>query len=240
MIGATLPPMIFRTFLMLAFVLPMPALAAERELGVGSFTRLRVSGAFDVRVAPGSPRVRISGNRDAIDAVDAHVDGETLVVRPTVNGIWGGQPASRAAAPVVVTITTPSLVNLTLIGNGKVSVTKMAGPRIGVAVTGTGSVAVDAVQADQIDAQLIGTGTLAVAGRTASARFVTNGPGTIVADKLDAGDVVIRLDGLGSTTASARFTAAVTNTGLGSVNIAGNPKCTVRADAGGPVSCGGR
>ena len=232
--------MICRTVLLLALLLPAPAIAAERVVGVGSFTRLRVAGSYDVRVTPGSPRVRISGDRDSIEAVDAHVEGETLVVRPTLNGDWGQRPRSRAAAPVIVTITTPSLVNATLIGSGKIGVAKMNGPRIGLSLTGTGSMAVDAVQTEQFDARLIGTGTLTVAGRTGAARFLTSGPGTIVADKLDAGDVVVRLEGLGSTTASARFTATVTSTGLGSVNILGDAKCTVRALAGGPVTCGRR
>ncbi len=231
--------MTYRALLSLALLSSVPASAAERVLGVGSFTRLRVSGSYDVRVAPGSPRVRVSGDRDAIEAIDAHVDGDTLILRPTGNGEWGERPAARAA-PVVVTITTPSLVNLSLIGSGKVAVARMAAPQLALALTGTGSIAVDGSQSDRLDVRLIGTGTMAIAGRTASARFLTNGLGTIVADKLDAGDVVVRLDGLGSTTASARYTAAVTNTGLGSVVIAGNAKCTVKADAGGPVSCGGR
>ena len=208
-------------------------------LGVGSFTRLRISGSYNVRVTPGSPRVRVSGDREVIEAIDAHVDGDTLILRPTGNGDWGERPATRSA-PVVVTITTPTLANLSLIGGGKIAVTRMAGPQVTLSLTGTGSIAVDGSQSDHVDARLIGTGTLTIAGRTASARFLTNGPGTIVADKLDAGDVVVRLDGLGSTTASARYTAAVTNTGLGSVVIAGNAKCTVKADAGGPVRCGGR
>lgn len=232
--------MICRLILSLALLIPAPAFAAERVVGVGSFTRLRVSGGYDVRVAIGSPRVRISGDRDGTDAVDAHVEGETLVLRPTISGDWGQRPASRAATPVVVTITTPSLINLSLTGSGKVAVAKMVGPRVGLSLTGTGGIAVDAIRSDDLDVRLIGTGTLAVAGRAGAARFLTNGPGTIVADKLDAGDVVIRLDGLGSTTASARFTAAVTNTGLGSVDVAGNAKCTVHATAGGPVNCGRR
>ena len=45
-------------------------------------------------------------------------------------------------------------------------------------------------------------------------------------------------DGVGETRASARRTAQVTNSGAGSVTVAGTAACTVRAAATGPVICG--
>ena len=60
-----------RALLWFALLSSVPASAAERVLGVGSFTRLRISGSYDVRVIPGSPRVRVSGDREAIEAIEA-------------------------------------------------------------------------------------------------------------------------------------------------------------------------
>jgi hypothetical protein len=95
----------------------------------------------------------------------------------------------------------------------------------------------DAV-ADQVNATVIGTGTVTLAGRAARARYVMNGAGRIDAGELNAGTVSVLLDGPGEIKAQARYDANVTNTGLGAVSIAGSPKCTVRARAGGPVACG--
>ena len=78
----------------------------------------------------------------------------------------------------------------------------------------------------------------ALAGRAGVARFVINGAGKIDADKLDAGDLTVRLDGPGGASARARYTASITNKGLGQVTVAGSPKCTVRGSRGGPVTCG--
>ena len=50
--------------------------------------------------------------------------------------------------------------------------------------------------------------------------------------------VAVLLDGPGETKAAARYTAHITNLGLGAVAVAGSPKCTVVARAGGPVACG--
>ena len=89
-----------------------------------------------------------------------------------------------------------------------------------------------------LNATVIGTGSIAVAGHVGTARLTTNGTGTIDAGALDAGELRIRLDGPGVTHGRARHTAIIDNVGLGQVTVLGNPQCTVRAAAGGPVACG--
>ena len=216
-----------------------PALAADRTVGVGSFTRLRVDGAFVVTVKTGaSPSARISGDRDVIDGVDIHSDGNTVTVRRNVNGTWSEQRQQVATQPIVVTLGTPGLMSAVVIGNGNLTIDRMAAPRIDLSLTGAGGIALAAAKADHVNVQVIGPGTVTVAGKSANARLMTNGPGTIDASALDVGDLVVRLDGLGTTKAQARYSAQVNSSGLGSVTVAGKPKCTVRALAGSPVVCG--
>ncbi|HVF94801.1 MAG TPA: DUF2807 domain-containing protein [Sphingomonas sp.] len=230
--------MIMRILMLAALALPAPALAADRVVGVGSFSRVRIEGGFEVRIVAGSPRARISGERDAIEAIDLHVDGTTLVVRRATNGTWSERPVAADRAPIVIALATPALENSLVVGGSRVEIARMAGRRVGVTVTGTGAVTVASTRADLLVAQVIGSGSIALAGTATNARLSINGPGTIDAATLDAGDVVVRNDGLGTTNARARYTATVDNVGLGSVTIAGNAKCTVRAAAGGPVACG--
>lgn len=214
------------------------ASAAERRVGLGSFDRLRVEGPFDVRVATGrSPGGAIGGERDAIDAIDVRLDGTTLVVR-SGGGAWGERPRGDADTPPIITLTTPALMSAAVVGGARVAIGRMKGPRVDLSVSGTGTIALTTVDADQLNATLIGSGTMSIGGRAQRARLVTNGPGTIDAVALEAGDLIVRLDGLGATRARARYTAQVTNTGLGTVVIDGNARCTVKALAGGPVTCG--
>ncbi|MEG8053322.1 DUF2807 domain-containing protein [Sphingomonas aerolata] len=70
------------------------------------------------------------------------------------------------------------------------------------------------------------------------ARLTVSGPGLIDATALAVDDLVVMQDGVGETRASARRTAHVTNSGAGSVTVAGTAACTVRAAATGPVICG--
>ncbi|MES2098026.1 MAG: DUF2807 domain-containing protein [Pseudomonadota bacterium] len=228
---------------LLAFVLIAvagPAWAAERSFTVSNFDRVRVDGPFEVRVIVGggtSSSGKASGDARVLADLDLGVQNNTLVVRRG-NGGWGERGKVTGPAPVV-TIMLPALRGATVIGGGKLAISgKINSPRIDFQITGTGSIDAQGIAAEDVMVTLIGFGHITLAGRSGRARLVTNGSGTIAATGLDVGDLLVRLDGPGETQASARFTADVTSTGLGRVVVAGNPKCTVRALAGGPVSCG--
>lgn len=222
------------------FACAAPASAAQRSYVISNFDRIRVDGAFEVRVAvgAGSATARVEGEDDAINGVDVSVQGNTLIVRRNLSG-WGEQPKPEAG-PTIVWLATPALHAATVIGGGKLSITgKLQSPRFDFTVTGTGAIDAKGIQADDTIATVIGSGSIALAGRSARARLLSNGNGTIAAGSLDVGDLLVRLDGPGQTQASARYTADITNSGLGAITVAGNPKCRTASPAGGPVTCGG-
>jgi len=227
--------MIRTALLILAVLLPAAASAADRTVGVGSFDRLRVDGPFRVAVAAGPPRVTLSGNRELIEQVAIRADGGTLAVRMGANG-WGERPLA-SDGPITVTLSTPSLASVVVIGAGEVTIARLKAARVDLSVSGTGTITSNAVQADQLNATVIGSGAMTLAGHATKARLLTNGSGTIDAGGLVSDELVVRLDGAGETKAQARFEAQVVNTGLGRVTVAGNARCTVKAIAG-PVTCG--
>ncbi len=226
-----------RALLLLA-LFAAPATAAERRVAIGSFDRVRIDGPFEVHIATGrSPGGTIAGDANAIETVEWHVDGSTLVLQRGSGG-WGERGRAAATTPIVVTLGTPSLAAALVIAGGTLTVTKMRGDQIALSVTGAGSIAVGEASGDALAATIIGTGSIGVAGRVAKARLMTNGTGSIDAGTLDTADLYVRLDGPGVTTARARYTATVDDVGLGRVTVLGIPKCTIRAPAGGPVTCG--
>lgn len=220
-------------------LVPVAASAEERRVNLGSFERLRVTGAFDVTVTTGgSPGATVIADRGVIGEIDLRSEGTTLTVRRAITGRWSEQTQGLAAAPVKILLTTPRLSGVTVIGGSRVAVTRLTGTRIDLAATGNGAIAAGAVDGDQFNAQLIGEGKISVAGRVRGARLLANGAGTIDAAQLDVGDLNAHLDGLGTIAARARYTAQVSSTGLGTITVAGRPKCRVTAGAGAPVTCG--
>lgn len=212
-----------------------PVAAADRTIGVGSFDRLRIDGAFDVRITTGaSPRASLSGDAAAVDLVDVQVNGTTLTVRRR-SGTIGRQ---RVAPPVVVTLSTPNLVAASLVGSGSVRVKGMRSERADLSVAGTGTIVVEGLAAEQASALVVGNGRITLAGRATHLRLSTNGPGTIDAGKVLADDLTVRLDGPGETIAQARYVATLSSTGSGRIEVSGKPKCTVSAPAGGTILCG--
>lgn len=234
-----------RGALLLLLTLAAPATAAERRLFVSSFDRIRVEGPFPVTISTGrSTGGSVTGDARALEQVEVRQDGTTLVVRPSLDR--GRASAQRTAGPVTIALTTTRLTSATLLGGGTLVVTgavtgSVAGgraERLDLSVTGAGSIALSGANVDAANATVIGTGQITLAGRAAKVRLLVNGSGKIAADKLDAGELSVRVDGPGEVAARARYTAAVTNAGLGKVAIAGSAKCVIKNGAGGPVTCG--
>lgn len=227
-----------RIILLLAIV-ASPALAAERSVGIGSFDRLRVEGPFEVRVVTGtSPRVRITGGSDAIERVAVRLDGRTLVVRGSTE-VWGERSVRPGAAdqePLVVMLSTPALASINSTAGGRITTGPLKGDRIDLSVSGAGAIIAEGATAADVNTIVIGAGTIRIAGRTTRARLTVNGPGGIDASALDAGEVAVRVEGTGESTARARYTARVSHAGLGRVAILGAGKCTI-TPATAPVSC---
>lgn len=230
-----------RALIALLLLIPATASADERRVNLGSFDRVRVNGAFDVTITTGpSPGATVIADRGVIGDIDLHSEGATLTIRRNTMGRWSEQTQAAATTPIRIVLTTPGLSGVTLIGGGRVTVSRLSGSRVDLAASGNGAITAAAVQTDRLNVQLIGDGRIGVAGRAAGARLLANGAGTIDAAGLDAGDVTVHLDGLGTIAARARYTAQVSSTGLGTVTVAGRPKCRVTASAGAPVTCGTR
>jgi hypothetical protein len=210
--------------------------AAERRVQITSFERIRVEGPFQVTIATGrSPTAVVSGDARRLDGVEVRVDGRTLVLRARLEG---RSDAREAQAPIAVTLGTPTLAAASLLGGGALAVTGGRTQRLDLSIAGAGAIAWTGADADQVNATVIGNGQITLGGRAGRARLMVNGAGKVDADTLSVGDLTVLVDGPGEALARARFTATVTNTGLGRVAVAGSPKCTVRNAAGGPVSCG--
>lgn len=222
---------------LLFLVLAAPAQAGERSYFVSDFDRVRIEGPFDVHLATrGTPAARAVWPGAQSDAVEVRVEGKTLIVRAKPRD--GDSPRADANIPILYLRTT-DLRAASVVGGGKLEVTgPMRGARIDLQISGSGSLLVAALDADQLGVVMLGTGAMVLGGRAAQARMLASGAGAIAAAALKTDDLVLHLDGSGDVTASARYFATVTATGLGTATVYGTPKCTIGHGSSGPVRCG--
>ena len=229
-----------RALLVFALLLfAAPASAADRAFTVTNFDRIRVEGPFEVQVtiANNGAAAKARGEPNVLDNLSIEVQGGTLIVRKGSSG-WGERGKVDGPAPVI-TLTAPALRGASVIGGGKVTIAgNVRTVRLDLQVSGNGSIDVRGIDADDTNVTMIGAGNVALAGKSARARLQTNGAGVIAAIPLMVGNLIVRLEGPGETQVSARLTADLTSTGLGRIVVAGNAKCIVRAQAGGPILCG--
>ncbi len=213
-----------------------PAAAAERSFGVDNFERIRVEGPYVVTVATGrSTSVKASGDRRALDAVNAEVQGRTLILRPRLGA---ADDADAGAGLVTVAVTVFTLETARISGGGSLTVDRMRAPRIALSVEGSARLSVGALATDRLDAALTGAGAMVLGGAARDVTVTVRGSGDIDAKALTASDLQLNSQSAGPVTIGARGTARIVSSGAGAVTIIGKPACTVTRTGSGPVRCG--
>lgn len=213
-----------------------PAVAAERSFGVDNFERIRVEGPYVVTVATGrSTSVKASGDRRALDVVNAEVQGRTLILRPRQGA---ADDADAGAGPVTVAVTVFTLETARISGGGSLTVDRMRAPRIALSVEGSARLSVGALATDRLDAALTGAGAMVLGGAARDVTVTVRGSGDIDAKALTASDLQLNSQSAGPVTIGARGTARIVSSGAGAVTIIGKPACTVTRTGSGPVRCG--
>lgn len=208
----------------------------EHDIQLSGFDRIRVDGPFEVHVARGSARAVVSGGIRAVDRVSVRQEGGTLIISASLNS-WGGWPGDQqGAAPAVIEVSTPALRSAAVVGSGRLAIDGMDGLNVQLNVTGAGTLAVRNMDVAQLSATLAGTGAIAAQGKAKRARFYANGAGGFDAADLLVDDLTVTSESGGASRFAARYTADITNLGLGEVTVKGDVACMVRGP--GPVGCG--
>lgn len=224
-------------WLALALLFLTAASAPDRKTYlVSGFERVRVDGPYQVDIVRGPNSARAEGDPRALDQLDVHVDGATLVIGAGTRG-WEVRAGEGLAAPHV-TLSTPLLSAVTVNGGATVRVAGMRAPRASIAINGPGAVTVTGFDADDLNAAMIGAGTLTIAGTARRARVRSNGAGSFDGTGFTANDAVLISESSGTMRLGVRYTAQVMALGIGTVHLDGAPECTISGS--GPVECAGK
>lgn len=212
-----------------------PAAAAERSFSVTGFDRIRVEGPFRVRLTTGvAPFAKASGSQAGLDGVALDVQGRTLVVRASRSS-WGGYPGEQSG-PVEIEVGTHELGTAWVNGAGSLSISRVKGLEFELVMQGSGSADIGEAQVDQLKIGITGAGNAVVAGTAGSLTALVRGTSVLDASRLKVKDAKVGSEGPSQVRLTATNEVKVDALGLASVELAGDPACTVRAQGSATVT----
>ena len=206
-------------------------LTETRTVSAGA-QRVRLDGAIDLYLRQGAvPRLVISGARRAMNAVTTEQQGDTISIGGPVRG-------ARARAE----LTLPSLREVASDSLGSTEVSGFTGDELDLSLEGAGSMKVNCtyrivsaslggvgsldfqgVASEGVEVELRGAGYARLSGRAHWLRASLGGLGGLDAQHFQADKVNVDLNGLGSATVTARQSANLRLSGMGSVTVYGKP-----------------
>jgi hypothetical protein len=208
--------------------LASPAAAADRNYSVTSFDRIRLDGAFKVRLTTNvAPFARATGSQEALDGVSLDVQGRTLVIRSNRSS-WGGYPGKQPG-PVEISVGTHELAAAFLNGSGSLAIDKIRGLTFELAIQGAGAANVANVDVDQLRIGLTGAGSTTLAGKAPKMTAIIRGSSLFDASALAAKDVVVGAEGPVIVKVNATSSAKIDANGTSTVELTGGAACTVKA-----------
>lgn len=220
---------------LIAVALSTQAGAADRNFSVTGFDRVRVDGPYKVTLTTGTaPFARATGDPAALDGVAIDVQGRTLVVRPD-RASWGGYPG-QARGPVEIRLGTHDLSAVWVNGAGSLIVDKIRGLSFDLAIQGTGTAAINSADVDQLKVAVNGSGTASMAGKAKRLTAIVRGTSVFDGAGLQALDATLGAEGPATIRAMVEGEAKIDARGLASVQVDGQPSCTVKAQGSATVT----
>lgn len=195
------------------------------------FTKLRVDGPMDVRLAQGTAdAVKVSADDNIEPLIETKVEGDTLILRIQPNAAY-----STRRSPVVQ-VDAKSLQQLQIRGSGDVSMEKFKGDGLTLNLSGSGDLRIGQVDVSTLTATLNGSGDVRIAGRADQQVWTLHGSGDVDARSLAGKTVSAQLHGSGDLDLGTSEKLDVEVHGSGDVSYAGRPQVKQSVHGSGDVS----
>jgi len=194
-----------------------------RNISIGRFERLKVSGPFKVGVlVDDDPAVvRLAGPPALLADTIATVEGDTLVIRFREGATWSWNPGSG----VNIFVSTPNLSAVYLERAAEVEIGGVRGEMFSASTDGSATIAVRQLEVRHVQLTTGGSGGITIEGRAHDAAYVVGGSGSIDAKRLQVESASIAIGGAGSAYADVSKTANISVSGAGRVEVVGGASC---------------
>jgi hypothetical protein len=199
--------------------------------------RVNVDGAVDLKIRQGgTAALTLTGESRYLERTVTSQNGDTLHIDTDIRGhVRTGSLHAELVLPALRSVTSESLgttdisgftgeeLELTLDGAGSM---KVAGSYrlVRASLGGIGSMQMQGLNGDGIELNLQGAGYISLSGRAKWLKADLGGLGNLDAQQCSADTVDIDLSGLGNARVTARQSANLNLSGMGSVTVYGKPQ----------------
>ena len=215
-------------------------------------TRVKLDGVIDLKIVRGpTASLVITGDPKWLAKTTTAQNGDTLVIGTEMRGFKMRQNVGMRAE-----LTIPQLREVSSESVGWTAVSGFSGDELDLSLEGAGSMKVNCdyrmisanlggvgsmniqgANSEGIELNLRGAGYVTLAGRSKWLKATLGGLGGLDAQHFQADSVNLELSGLGNASVTAKTSATLTLSGMGSVTVYGKPlNRTVSLDGLGKVS----
>ncbi len=200
-----------------------PSPYQSREVAIGSFEHLKVSGPFKVGVIVSREvaQVRIQGPAALLADTIATLEGDTLTIRFREGANWSWNPGSG----VSIFVSTPNLNSISVEGAANVEVFGVSGDMFSAALDGSGTISARRLAVRHAQLTTDGAGDITVEGIAREGTYVIGGSGSIDAKRMPVKTATIAIGGAGSAYADVSNSAIISMSGSGHVEVVGGATC---------------
>ncbi len=206
---------------------------------VTSFDVIKVEAPVRIMLITGTgTRAQGEGDREMLDRVDLSVSGGVLSVKMRARLDNGFDSTDASGEAPLITLSTGQLRRVNVMGGAQVRVSRLDALEADLSLSGNGELTVDKASVERLALYVSGGGRLTIAGKAHYVRASVNGSGMLEAAGLDAHEATVSNDGPGSMALSVHGPVKVVSTGSGDTSIDGKPICSVTRRGTGAVKCG--
>ncbi len=204
--------------------------SVDKARAVAAFSRVRLDGPVDVRLAPADKEgLRVQADDNLEPLITTTVEGDTLVI-----GLKEGSSFSTRN-PLRVLVDFRQLQALTIKGSGDASIDRLKGERFELGLSGSGDARVGLLEVRELTASLSGSGDLEIAGRAEQQDWSLSGSGDVSAASLSGQRAKARLSGSGDMRLGVTQELEATLSGSGDLSYAGRPQLRSKVSGSGEL-----
>lgn len=202
----------------------------EKVRALAAFTKLRIEGPVDVKLAQaGTDQATVVADDNIEPLIETAIEGDTLVVRLKRDAGF-----TTRSAPTV-RVDARALQAIAIQGSGDLAAERFKGEGLSLSVVGSGDVQLGLVELKDLNVSISGSGDVRVAGRAEQQSWKIHGSGDVDARSLTGRTARVELHGSGDVSLGVTEQLDAQLSGSGDLSYAGRPQLRQSVSGSGEI-----